>query len=151
MWIRSVHFEIFWQDFVAQTFALIAPGWPILHRVLCISETVPNAHKRKETYQNMSLGSNGVDRERSLRKIQGRNRGMKALIAPVWLVLHQVSCSSETVQNALDRKETHQNMILGSNSVDRECSLQKNLTRHRGLNFCINCTSLARFAASFVQ
>ena len=68
MWIGSVHFKKFWQDFVAQTFALIAPGWPILHRVLCISETVPNAPKRKETYQNMSLGSNGVDRERSLRK-----------------------------------------------------------------------------------
>ena len=71
----------------------------------------------------MSLGSNGVDRERSLRKIQARNRGMKALITPVWLVLHQVSCSSETVQNAPDRKETHRNMILGSNSVDRERSL----------------------------
>jgi len=51
---------------VAQTFALIAPGWPILHRVLCSSKTVPNAPKRKETYQNMSLWSNGVDRERSL-------------------------------------------------------------------------------------
>ena len=74
-------------------------------------------------HQNMSLGSNGVDRERSLRKIQARNRGMKALIALVWLVLHQVSCSSETVQNAPDRKETHQNMNLGSNSVDREHSL----------------------------
>ena len=60
MWIRSVHFEKSGQDFVAQTFALIAPGWPILHRVLCSSETVPNAPKRKETYQNMSLGSNGV-------------------------------------------------------------------------------------------
>ena len=68
---------------MAQTFALIAPSWPILHRVLCSSETVPNAPKRKETYQNMSLGSNGVDRERSLRKIQARNRGMKALIALV--------------------------------------------------------------------
>ena len=67
----------------------------------------------------MSLGSNGVDRERSLQKIQARNRGMKALIAPVWLVLHQVSCSSETVQNAPEQKETEQNMNLGSNGVDR--------------------------------
>ena len=94
MWIRSVHFEKFGQDFVAQTFALIAPGWPILHRVLYRSETVPNAPKRKETYQNMSLGSNGVNLERSL---------------------------------------------------------QKFLTRHRGTNFCINCNSLARFAQSFMQ
>ena len=94
MWIRSVHFEKFGQDFVAQTFALIAPGWPILHLVLCSSEMVPNAPKRKEMYQNMSLGSNGVDRERSLQKI---------------------------------------------------------LTRQRCTNFCFNCTSLARFAPSFVQ
>ena len=65
MGIRSARFEKFCQDFVAQTFALIAPGWPILHRVLCSSKTVPNAPKRKETYQNMSLWSNGVDRMRS--------------------------------------------------------------------------------------
>ena len=65
--------------------------------------------------------------------------------------LQQVSCSSETVQNTPKWKETHQNMSLGSNSVDREHSLQKILTRHHGLNFCINCTSLACFAASFVQ
>src|SRR4029079_9925856 len=44
-----------------------------------------------------------------------------------------------------------QHMSLGSNGMDRERSLQKILTRHRGTNFCINCTSLARFAASFVQ
>ena len=74
-----------------------------------------------------------------------------ALIAPVWRILHQVSCCSETVQKALEQKETHKNMSLGSNSVDRERSLQKILTRRRGLNFCINCTSLACFAASFVQ
>ena len=42
-------------------------------------------------------------------------------------------------------------MSLGSNGVDRERSLQKFLTRHRGTNFCINCTSLARFAQSFMQ
>src|SRR6185312_10578424 len=74
-----------------------------------------------------------------------------ALIAPVWRVLLHVSCSSETVPNAPERKETHQNMSLGTNSVDRERSLQKILTRHHVLNFCINCTSLARFATSFVQ
>jgi len=66
-------------------------------------------------------------------------------------LLHQVSCSCETVQKAPERKETHQTMSLGSNSVDRERSLQKILTSQRGLNFCINCTSLACFAASFVQ
>ena len=53
---------------MAQTFALIAPGWPILHQVSCSSETVQNAPERKQTHQNMSLGSNGVDRERLLQK-----------------------------------------------------------------------------------
>jgi hypothetical protein len=66
-------------------------------------------------------------------------------------LLHQVSCSSETVQDTPKWKETHQNMSLWSNSVHRECSLPNILTRNRGLNFCINCTSLARFTASFVQ
>ena len=74
-----------------------------------------------------------------------------ALIPPVWRVLQQVSCSSKTVPNAPKRKGTHQNLSLGSNGVDREHSLRKNLTRHRGTNFCINCTSLACFAQSSMQ
>ena len=47
-----------------------------------------------------------------------------ALIVPVWRILHQVSSSSETVQNATEQKETEQNMNLGSNGVYRERSLQ---------------------------
>jgi len=31
---------------------------------------IPNAPKHYETHQNLSLGSNGVDEVRSLRKIQ---------------------------------------------------------------------------------
>ena len=53
-------------------------------------------------------------------------------------------------QNAPERKETHENMSLGSNGVDRERSLRNNQARNRGMKFCINCTSLARFAPSFV-
>ena len=37
--------------------------------------TVPNATKSYVTHQNISLGSNGVDRVRSLRKITTRLRG----------------------------------------------------------------------------
>ena len=37
-----------------------------LHRVSCSNETLPNAPKYYEKHQNMSLGSNGVDRVRSL-------------------------------------------------------------------------------------
>ena len=74
----------------------------------------------------MSLGSNGVDRERSFRKILTRHRCTNFCInCTSWLVLQQVSCSSETVQNAPERKETHQNMSLGSNGVDQERSLPK--------------------------
>jgi hypothetical protein len=54
---------------MAQTFALIAPVHPVLHRVSCSYETLENAPKHYETHQNMSLGSNGVDQVRSLRKI----------------------------------------------------------------------------------
>src|SRR6185437_6492369 len=85
-------------------------------------------------------------------KILTRHHGTNFCINCTSLaLLKQVSCSSETVQNTPKWKETHQNMSLGSNIVDRERSLQKILTRHHGLNFCINCTSLACFAASFEQ
>jgi hypothetical protein len=110
---------------VARTFALIAPVWRVLQQVLWNSETVPNAPKQKEMNENMRLGSNGVDRERSFQKILTRHRCTNfALIAPVWRIFHQVSCTSKTVQNAPERKETHQNMSLGSNGVDREHSSQ---------------------------
>ena len=51
------------------------------------------------------------------------------------------------VPNAPKRKETHQNMSLGSNGVDREHTLWKIPARLRGTNFCINRTSLAHFRA----
>jgi hypothetical protein len=57
------------RDFVAQTFALIALVHPVLHRVSCSYETIPNAPKHYETHQNMSLKSNVVDQVRSLQKI----------------------------------------------------------------------------------
>jgi len=103
-------------------------------------------------HQNMSLGSHGVDRERRCEKFRHDFVARTfALIAPVWHVLRQVSCSSKMVPNAPKRNETHQNMSLGSNGVDRECRCEKISTRLYGTNFCINFTSLACFAASFVQ
>ena len=68
-WIGCVRCEKSRCDFVAQTFALIAPIHPVLHRVSCSYEIIPNAPKHYETHQNMSLGSNGVDQVCSLRKI----------------------------------------------------------------------------------
>ena len=118
---------------------------------LCSREMVPNAPKRKEMQQNMSLGSNGMHQERRYEKFRHDFVARTfALIAPVWRILQQVSCSSETVLNAPKRKGRHQNMRLGSNGMDPKCSLWKIRRRHHGTHFFINCTSLARFAASFV-
>ena len=47
--------ENFKQDFVARTFALIAPVRPVLHRVSCSNETVLNTPKWYEMLQNMSF------------------------------------------------------------------------------------------------
>ena len=58
-----------------QTFALIALVQPVLHQALCSNQTIQNAPKHYETHQYMSLGSNGVDRVRSLRKIPMRFHG----------------------------------------------------------------------------
>jgi len=75
VWIVCVCCEKFLRNFEARTFALITPFRPVLHRILCSSETVPNASKQKETHENLSLGSNGVDQGRSLQKILMRLRG----------------------------------------------------------------------------
>ena len=78
--------------------------------------TFPNAPKSYKTHQNMSLGSNGLDRVRSLRKIPKRLHGTNcALIAPVQPVLDRVSCSNETLPNTTKHYKTHTNMSLGSN------------------------------------
>ena len=112
------------RDFVARTFALIAPIHPVSSQV-CRYETIPNAPKHYETHQNMSLGSNGVDRVRSLRKITTRLRGTNfcnnGTSSPC---SHWISCSYETIPNAPKDYETHKNMSVGANGVDRVRSLQ---------------------------
>ena len=67
-WIRSVGCEKLQRDFETRTFSLIAPVQYVLQQVSCSYEMIPNAPKHYETHQNMSLGSNGVDLVRSLRK-----------------------------------------------------------------------------------
>src|SRR6185312_11977296 len=67
-WIGCVRGEKSRNDFVARNFALIAVVHPVLHRVSCSWEMIPNAPKHYETHQNKSLGSNGVDPLHSLRK-----------------------------------------------------------------------------------
>ena len=137
---------------MAQTFAIIAPIHPILHRVSCSNEMVPNTPKLYETQQNMSLRSNGVDRVRSLWKLwRDFVAWTFALIAPVQPVLHRDYCRNKTIPNAPGHYETRQKLSLGSYGLDRVCSLWNILTQLRGTNFCINCTNLAHFAPSFLQ
>src|SRR6185312_1294269 len=123
---------------MARTFALIAPFWRVLLVVSCSNESVPNAPKWKETHQNMSLGSNGVDREHLLQKFLTRHRGTNFGINCTSLACFASSlCSSIMVPNAPKRKETHENMSLGPNCVDRDRLFQEILTRLCGTNFAL--------------
>ena len=150
-WIGCVRCEKFQCDFVARTFALIAPVQPILHQASFSNETIQNAPKHYEMQQYMSSRSNGVRRVHSLQKFQNDSMAQTcALIAPVQPILHRVSCSNETVPNAPKHYETQQYMILGSNGVGRVHSLRKIPKRLHGTNLCINCTNSTRFAPSFV-
>ena len=97
-WIACVRCTKFRCEFVARTFALIAPVQPISHRVSCSNETIQNAPKHYKTHQFMSLASNGVDRVRSLRKTLMKKfvARTSSLIALVQSILHRVSCSNKT-------------------------------------------------------
>ena len=151
VWIGCIRCKKFRCDFVAKTFALIAPVQHVLHQASCSNETIQNAPKHYEMQQYMSLGSNGVGRVHSLRKFQNDFMAQTcALIAPVQPVLHRVSCSNETLPNAPKHYEAHQNISLWSNGVDRVCSLRKIPMRFHGTNLCINYTSSTHFAPSFV-
>ena len=54
---------------MARTCALIITFQHALYRLSCSNKIIQNAPKHYEMYQIMSLGSNGVDRVRSLQKI----------------------------------------------------------------------------------
>ena len=106
----------------------------------------PKCTKIVRPHQNMSLGSNGVDRVHSLRKIPTRLRGTtfcsnSVRFAPSFQV-------NQTVQNATKLYGTHQNTSLGSNGVDWVRWLRKIPTQLRGMNIY---TSSAHIAPSFVS
>src|SRR6185312_10239865 len=108
-------------NFVALTFALIVPVRHVLHRVSCTKKMIQNAPKHNETHQNMSLGSNAMNRVHLL----------------------------QIIPNAPKHYETRQNMSLGSYGLVWVRSLRKIPTRLRRTNFWTKCTSSARFAPSF--
>ena len=142
---------------VARTFVLIEPVQYVLKRVLCSYGTIPNAPKYYKTYWYMTLGSNGVDWVRPLRKIATWlcgtnfciNCSSSSCFAPSFMQLrNDPKC---TIPNAPKHYETHQNMSLGSNGVDQVRLFGKITTRLRGTIFCINWTSSVCFATSFMQ
>ena len=69
---------------MARTYVLIAPVHPVLHRVSCSYEMIPNAYKHYETHQNMRLGSNGVDQVRWCEKLQ------RDFLARTFVLIEQV-------------------------------------------------------------
>ena len=118
-WIRCICWEKLQHDFVAQTFALIAPVPYVFHQVSCSYETIPNAPKYIETYQNITLGSNWVDWVCLLRK------------TPTWLrdTNFCINCTSwprfarSFMQLRNDPKCTK--ILQRSNGVDWVCLLRK--------------------------
>jgi len=139
------------RDFVARTFALIAPVHTVLHRVSCSYETVPNAPKHYATHQNMSLGSNVVDWMRSLQNIPVWLRGTSFYInctssprfAPSFMQWRNDPKCIRTLCNALKHEFRVQWGGLGA-------FVEKIPTWHLGKNFRINCTSSPCFASSFM-
>ena len=63
-WIGCIRCEKSRRDFVARTFALIAPIHPVLHQLSCNYKTIPNAPKHYETHQKYEFrvqwGGSGV-------------------------------------------------------------------------------------------
>ena len=121
-----------------QTCALIAPVQPILHRVSCTNETLTNPTKHYETHEYKSLGSNGVDRVRSLPKIPIRVRGTNFCInCTIWAFFAPSYKRQRNCPKCTREYEMHQNISLGSNGVDRVRSVRKILTRLHSRTFAL--------------
>jgi hypothetical protein len=151
-WIRCVGCEKLQRDFVARTFALIEPVQYVLQQVSCSYRTIPNAPKYYKTDRNISLGSNGVDWVRSLRKILNWLRGSNFCInctssprfAPSFMHLRNEPKCTQTLWNT----PKHECRVQCEDWVR---SLQKIPTWLCCTNFCINCTSSVCFVPSFMQ
>ena len=79
---------------------------------------IEDAQTAKEAWDTLLVNHQGS------RKVHESRIKTFALIAPVQPVLHQASCSYETIQNAPKHYETQQYMSLGSNGVGRVHSLR---------------------------
>ena len=102
-----------------------------------------NSMKRTKIF---SLGSNGVDRVRSMRKIPTRFRGTNFYTSLARFAPNSVR--QPNGPKCAQIKRNVPNISLRSNGVDRVRSLRKIPTRLHGTDFC---TSSARFARSFIR
>ena len=135
--------KIFRCYFVARTFALVRL---IFHRDSKGNQTVLIAPKWSEKHQNMSLGSNGVDRVRSFRKILTRFRGTNFCNSSVRFAPCFVRQPNSPKCNQMVRNAPKQEFRF--NGVDRVRTFRKIPMRLRGTNFC---TSSAHFPPRFVR
>jgi hypothetical protein len=138
-------------DFIAQACLIIAPVQPILHRISCSNETLKTASNTTKCSKSWVWGPMGwigcVRCEKFRCDFMAQTCALIALVQPV---LHQVSCSNGTLTNTPKHYETHKNMSLGSNGVDRVRSLRKIPMRLRGTSLYINCIGSTYFVPSFV-
>ena len=140
-WIMCVGCGKLQRDFVARTFALIAPVQYVLQQVWYSYESIPNAPKNYEMHQNMSLGSNGMDQVRLLGKITTWLRGMNFCInctssvcfAPSFMQLRNYPKCTQTLWNT----PKHEFRVYWGGSG---AFVVKNTMWLRVTNFCINWT-----------
>ena len=123
-WIRCVRCENFRRNFVARAIALIAPVQPILHRVSCGNEILPNAPKDYEMHQNMSLGSYGVEWADLLQKNSNATLWLELLHLLQQFVLFSTEYRKATERSQMHPNTTEPNKSLRSNGVDRVHSLR---------------------------
>ena len=146
-WIRCVGCEKIQRNFVARTFALIAPIQYVLQQVSCSYETIPNAPKYNNIDRISCLWSNGVDLVHSLRKIPTSLCGTNFCInctssprfAPSFMQLRNDPKCTQTLWNT--PKHEFRVQWGGSGAF----------VWLRGTNFCINWTSSVCFETSFMQ
>ena len=152
-WIGCIRCEKSCRDFVARTFALIAPVHTVLHRVSCSYETITDEPKTlwnlpKQEFR-VQWGGLGV----FLRKIPMWLRGTNFCInctsslyfASSLMELRNDPKCTQTLYNA----PKHEFRV--QNEADCVRSLRKIQTWLRGTNFFINCFNSHRFAPSFMQ
>ena len=150
-WIGCVLCEKLQYDFMARTFVLIAPVQYVLNQLSCTYETIPNAPKYYEAHRNISLGSNGVDWVRSLRKIlkwlRGTNFCINCTSSPHFASSFMQLWNDPKCTQTLWNTPKHEFRIQWGGSG---AFVVKIPMRLHGTNLYINYTSSTRFASSFV-